>query len=50
MKIQIGKFKLHHYINYIVIGLLTLVLGAITLTGGRFDNSLCFCWKKWPSA
>lgn len=46
MKIQIGKFKLHHYINYVVIGLLTLVLGAITLTGGRFDNSLLFLLEK----
>ena len=46
MKIQIGKFKLQHYINYIVIGLLTLVLGAITLTGGRFDNSLLFLLEK----
>ena len=46
MKLQIGKFKLHHYINYIVIGLLTLVLGIITLTGGRFDNSLLFLLEK----
>ena len=46
MKIQIGKFKLQHYINYIVIGLLTLVLGAVTLTGGRFDNSLLFLLEK----
>lgn len=46
MKLQIGKFKLHHYINYIVIGLMTLVLGIITFTGGRFDNSLVFLLEK----
>lgn len=41
-----GKFKLHHYINYIVIGALTLVLGLITLTGGRLDNSVLFLMEK----
>ncbi len=46
MKLTIGKFKLHHYINYIVIGLMTLVLGIITLAGGRFDNSLLFLLEK----
>jgi len=43
---RIGKFKLNHYINYMVIGLLTAVLGAITLAGGRFDNSLLFLLEK----
>ena len=42
----IGKFKLHHYINYIVIGVLTAVLGGIVLSGGRFDNSLLFLLEK----
>ena len=46
MKLTIGKFKLHHYINYIVIGLLTLVLGIMALTGSRFDNSLLFLLEK----
>lgn len=41
-----GKFKLHHYINYIVIGALTLVFGLITLTGGRLDNSVLFLMEK----
>jgi len=43
---RLGKFKLHHYINYIVIGLMTLVLGGMTLAGNRFDNSLLFLLEK----
>ena len=43
---RLGKFKLKHYINYIVIGILTLVLSIISLTGGRFDNSLLFLLEK----
>lgn len=43
---RIGKFKINHYINYIVIGLLTLVLGIISLAGGRFDSSLLFLLEK----
>ncbi|MBR4873338.1 MAG: branched-chain amino acid ABC transporter permease [Clostridia bacterium] len=43
---RIGKFKFNHYINYIVIGLLTVVLGGIALAGGRFDNSLLFLLEK----
>ena len=43
---RLGKFRIDHYINYIVIGLLTLVLGIMTLTGNRFDNSLLFLLEK----
>ena len=43
---KIGKFKVNHYINYMVIGLLTLVLGGISLAGGKFDNSLLFLLEK----
>ena len=43
---RIGKFKLGHYINYMVIGLITLVMGIISLAGGRFDNSLVFLMEK----
>ena len=43
---RIGKFKVNHYINYIVIGLMTVILGSISLTGGRFDNSLLFLLEK----
>ena len=37
---RISKFKISHYINYMVIGLITLVMGIISIAGGRFDNSL----------
>ena len=43
---RLGKFKINHYINYIVIGALTLVLGVMTLAGNRFDNSLLFLLEK----
>ena len=43
---RIGKFKLNHYINYMVIGLITLVMGIISLVGGHFDNSLLFLMEK----
>ena len=43
---RLGKFKINHYINYIVIGILTLVLGGMTLAGNRFDNSLLFMLEK----
>ncbi len=43
---RLGKLKLNHYINYIVIGLLTLVFGIMTLMGRRFDNSLLFLLEK----
>ena len=43
---RFGKFKFNHYINYIVIGLFTAVLAAITLTGGRMDSSFLFLMEK----
>ena len=43
---RIGKIKVNHYINYVVIGLMTVILGSITLTGGRFDNSMLFLLEK----
>ena len=43
---RLGKIKINHYINYAVIGLITLILGVMTLTGGRFDNSLLFLLEK----
>lgn len=43
---RIGKMKLNHYINYIVIGLLTLVLGVMSVFGARFDNSLLYLLEK----
>ena len=43
---RIGKFKINHYINYMVIGLITLVMGIVSLAGGHFDNSLLFLVEK----
>lgn len=43
---RIGKIKVNHYINYVAIGLLTLVLSIITMAGGRLDNSLLFLMEK----
>lgn len=43
---RIGKIKINHYINYMVVGLITLVMGTISLVGGRFDNSLLFLMEK----
>jgi len=43
---RMGKFKLNHYINYIVIGILTAIFSVITLTGGRLDSSLLFLLEK----
>ena len=43
---RIGKFKLNHYINYIVIGLMLLVLGSMSAVGVKFDSSLLFLLEK----
>ena len=43
---RLGKFKINHYINYMVIGLITVIMGIISLVGGRFDNSLLFLMEK----
>ena len=43
---RLGKMKVSHYINYFVIGLITLVMGTVSLVGGRFDNSLLFLTEK----
>lgn len=40
------KLKLKHYINYIVIGILTAVFGIMSLSGARMDNSLLFLLEK----
>jgi len=40
------KINFSQYINYIVIGIITAVLGIITFTGGSFDNSTLFLLEK----
>ena len=43
---KIGKIKVNHYINYAVIGLLTLIMGIVSLVGIRIDNSMLFLMEK----
>ena len=43
---RIGKFKLKHYINYIVVGLLTLYFGITALTGGHINGSTLYLLEK----
>ena len=42
----LGKIKVNHYINYVVIGLLAIVFGVISLAGGKMDSSLLFLLEK----
>lgn len=44
--IKFKKINWNHYINYIVIGVLVLVLGIMTMTGYRFDSSLLYLLEK----
>ncbi len=46
MQNKLKKIKIKHYINYIVIGIMTAVFAIITLTGGRFDSSLLYLLEK----
>ena len=46
MKLKLSSIKWNHYINYVVIDLLTIVLSAVTLAGGRLDSSLLFLLEK----
>ena len=41
-----AKIRLHHYANYIVIGIMTLVFTILTVAGVRFDNSMLFLLEK----
>lgn len=43
---KIGKYKVSHYINYVVIGLFTLIMGGLSLAGFRIDNSMLFLMEK----
>ena len=43
---KLGKIKIKHYANYTVIGILTLVMGIMTLTGNKFDASLLYLMEK----
>ncbi len=43
---KLKAVRWNHYINYIVIGIFTLVFGIIALTGGRLNSSLLFLLEK----
>lgn len=43
---MIGKFKIKHYINYIVIGVIAAVFSVISLSGGHIDSSTLFLLEK----
>ena len=43
---MIGKFKIKHYINYIVISIVAVVFSVISLSGGQLDNSTLFLLEK----
>ena len=43
---KLKKIKWNHYINYIVIGIVTAVLSAMVLTGNRLPNSTLFLLEK----
>ncbi len=43
---KLSKIKWNHYLNYMVIGLLTVVFGALALGGMHFNSSLLFLFEK----
>ena len=43
---NLKKIKWNHYINYMVIGAITVVLSVMTLTGNKMPNSLLFLLEK----
>ncbi len=43
---MLRKIRLHHYANYIVIGLMTIIFAILTFAGVRFDNSMLFLLEK----
>jgi len=40
------KIRWNHYINYIVIGLFTIILGCVSLAGGHMNSSMLFLLEK----
>ena len=46
MKDTLKKIRWRHYINYIVIGIFTLIFSTISLTGGQMNSSTLFMLEK----
>ena len=42
---KLGRFKLKHYINYIAIGIFTLVMAAIVLSGNRLKSTSLYLFE-----
>jgi len=43
---KLRKIRWNHYLNYVVIGIFTLVFGVISLTGGSLSSSMLFLFEK----
>ncbi len=43
---KLKKIRWNHYINYIVIGIFTLVFAVTALTGGHLSSSMLFLFEK----
>lgn len=43
---KLKKIRWNHYINYIVIGIFTLVFSIISLAGGHLNSSVLFLFEK----
>lgn len=43
---RLGKFKISHYINYIVIAIVTIFFASVPLSGGRLDRSVVILLEK----
>lgn len=46
MKIGKKNIKLSHYLNYVVIGAITIWLGSSTFSGGYYDSSFLYLMEK----
>ncbi len=46
MRNKLRKIKWNHYINYVVIGLFTIIFGAFALGGMHFNSSMLFLFEK----
>ena len=43
---KLGKFKLKHYINYLVIGIFTAVMAGMVFSGNKLDSSTVYLLEK----
>ena len=43
---KLRKVRWNHYINYVVVGLFTIIFGSLSLAGMRFNSSMLFLFEK----